>query len=228
LSVLRAHALVLLVLAACAEDVPPPLEPGEFRLEPSSAVERTERRDPGRGTLERRGLSLQEHVAEAWQVPYRDLELLIELPPGTFDLRVRATDGGLEQARAMIRGGLAEHFGFDLRSEKRPRDVFLLRVTREGLRPEPVDPDAVTGERVHARGRYRGAGATIGDLAAYLRNYERRQILDETGLSGHYDIVIEWDPDAGARALHSALRDAGLVLVPTTRTTTAYVVEARP
>ena len=73
MTVLRSLALVLLALAACAESAPPPLARGELRIEPSSAVERIETSDPGRGILERRGLSLEQHIAVAWQVPYRDL-----------------------------------------------------------------------------------------------------------------------------------------------------------
>lgn len=178
--------------------------------------------------IERRGLSLVEQLAAAWQVAATDLDFRVDLPAGKFDLSVRAADATSHTAEALVRGGLAEHFGFRVRSERRQGDVFVLSLVRHGLVPEPIEPGSVEGEPVRVHGRYRGAGARIEHLARYLRRFGQRPIVDETGLAGHYDVALEWDPEAGPRAFHTALRDAGFVLTGAQRSFVVYVVEPVP
>lgn len=230
MNVLRAIGAPVALLLACGagSETSAPLAPGEFRLEPSRGSQRVVRRDPARGLIEHRGLSLVEHVAAAWHVSARDLEFHLELPPGRFDVSVHSADGEGEAADASLRGGLAEYFGLRVRTEARRGDVFVLRLARRGLVPEPVVPGSVPGEPVRAHGFYRGAGAPVEQLVRYLRSYGRRPIVDETGLVGLYDIVVEWDSDAGSRAFHTALGDAGFVLTPAQRSFLVHVVEPTP
>ena len=59
-----------------------------------------------------------------------------------------------------------------------------------------------------------------------MRSFARRPVVDETQLEGSYDVVVEWDLEAGSRALHVALGDAGFELAPASRRHLVYVVEA--
>lgn len=229
----RALAVVggLMSCLACGEAAPPPSQPvapGGFRLEASRSGVPAERHELHGGGIERLGLSLPEHLAVAWGVAPRDLDVRVELAAGDFDLQVVPLDGSRATAEAMVRGGLLEAFGVRVRSEVRDSDVFVLESARGGLRPEPVDPAAIAGGPVRELGRYRGAGAGIDDFARFLRGLGRRPVVDETGLAASYDIVLEWDPEAGGRALHAALRDAGFKLTPGRRSVTVWVVEPSP
>jgi uncharacterized protein (TIGR03435 family) len=219
---------VLLVLLACSGGEPQAAElaPGEFRAGPSATPDRRMRRDVARGEVEVRGRTLAEHIAIAWDVPLGDLDVRAELPTGRLDLAARSVDGSLESAEALLRGGISEHFALRVRSERRRVPVFVLRRSREGLAPERLEPGSVHGPPAREIGRYRGAGAPIADLVRFLRRFGRRPIVDETRLAGEYDIVLEWDPEAGGRALHAALGDAGFVLEPSEREIPVPVVEA--
>jgi uncharacterized protein (TIGR03435 family) len=221
--------LALLGLLACSDGGPRAavLTPGEFRVVPSASAERRMRRDPARGEIEVRGRTVVEHIAIAWDVPVGDLDVRVDLPAGRFDLAARSVDGSLEGAEALLRGGIAEHFAIQLRTERRRGPVFVLRRAGGGLVPEPVASGSVDEPPVREIGRYRGAGAPIADLVRFLRRFGRRPIVDETGLVDEYDLLLEWDPDAGGRALHAALRDAGFVLEPAEREVAVHVVEAR-
>jgi len=202
-----------------------PLAPGEFRLTPSAGSERVVRRDPARGLIEHRGLSLVEQIAAAWNVSARDLEFRLELPAGPFDVSVRSADGANDTAEALLRGGLAESLGLRVRAEARYGDVFALRLAGRGLVPETVAPGSVVGKPVRVNGHYRGAGEPVERLVRYLRDYAQLPIVDETGLAGHYDIVVEWDSQAGSRAFRTALADAGFVLAAAQRRFVMHVVE---
>ena len=219
---------LLLVGVACEGESEDSLRPGGFRIEASDAPAVFERWDPETGTLERGGVSLAEHIALGWGADVRDLDVQIRLPPGDYDLSARSLDGTLETAEALLRGGLVEHFGLRVRPDRRVTDVIALRLTRTGLRPEPVTPSEVTAQPRRAAHSYRGAGAPVSDLVQWLRPRAQRPVVDETGLVGLYDIAIEWDPSAGQRALQFALRDAGLVLARARRPYAFLVVEQAP
>jgi uncharacterized protein (TIGR03435 family) len=220
--------IALIALLACSVGEPgaADLAPGEFRVGLSASPDRRMRRDPARGEIEVRGRTVAEHIAIAWNVPLDDLNVRAELPPERLDLAARSVDGSLAGAEALLRGGIAEHFGLRVRSEPRRVPVFVLRRSVGGLAPERLEPGTVEGPPAREIGRYRGAGAPISDLVLFLRRFGRRPVVDETRLAGEYDIVLEWDPEAGGRALHAALGDAGFVLEPSEREIPVPVVAA--
>ena len=50
------------------------------------------------------------------------------------------------------------------------------------------------------RGRLEGMAAPMEMLGPTLSNVTGRPVIDKTGLTGKYDFVLEWTPDAGADA----------------------------
>ena len=229
-AVASVRALLLMAVAVgCAEESVAPvglLGPGDFRIVASTAPERSERRDPETGTLERRGLSFEEHIAVAWGADPRDLEFRLEGPVGRYDVSARSTDGTLEVAEAVFRGGLVEHFGLRVRRDVRDTDVIALQVVRRGYRPQPVDADAEYAPAVLGRASYRARGVPISEFVIWLRSHANRPIVDETRLTGRYDITLEWDPATGPRAFEAALRDAGFLLIHARKRYAFLVIEA--
>jgi len=227
---------LVLIAAACGEAESPAepssggpgLAPGEFRIEKSTAEQRAVRVSAATGEIEQLRLPLAAQIAQAWGIHPHDLTIQTELPSGAFDIRVRAADGKAETARALLRGGLVQHLGIQVRQGTRSGELLALRLVKDGLKPEPVAGplDPSLGARV--RGRYRGAGAPIADLIRFLRPFGKRPIIDETGLRGSYDITVEWDPEAGGRAMRAALRDAGFLLVGGEGDYPVWLVEPAP
>ena len=146
----------------------------------------------------------------------------------------------------MLRSLLEDRFKLMVRVETRDQPMYALRVAnRDGrfgpqLKQSDVDCDAVLGEFAKT-GKWRtpepgkgppcSSGGTPGhiriedfsmsQLAAVLSGPANRVVRDESGLSGNFDLTLDYTPDeltvlAGGISLFTALREQlGLKLEPT-------------
>lgn len=63
-------------------------------------------------------------------------------------------------------------------------------------RPEPGKPPALgCGGMMMGPGRVNGVGVSISQLPAVLSRMLGRNVVDKTGLTGKYDIKLQWTPD---------------------------------
>jgi uncharacterized protein (TIGR03435 family) len=107
----------------------------------------------------------------------------------------------------MIRALLADRFGAVLRADTRDMNLDVLLRAGRDLGPQlrissrPCDDTAGTGggERCGVRlgfGSLTGRDVSIGDVVRALAGQERRHFVDESGLSGRYDLTLTYTPDA--------------------------------
>jgi uncharacterized protein (TIGR03435 family) len=146
-----------------------------------------------------------------------------------------------EQERAMLRNLLIERFQVVLHRENRAISGFALTVAKGGLKMSESDPtvsatdepqangplptgsdgfpilrkSVITGAPMilyrQGRARLQGLRVATGQLADSLSHQLDRIVVDETGLTGEYDITVNWTPEAnepGARQ-PGAQEDAG-------------------
>lgn len=141
-----------------------------------------------------------------------------------FDIEARAPGNPTKDSmRAMMRSLLAERFRLRIHTERRTQPVFDLILARSGqtgpqlLRhasggscaPEsslqipvmPCDSIGPIPARVAGRGRIVANGVTTARIADFLMNPFSgidRPVLDRTGLSGAFDMSVEWSlaPDS--------------------------------
>src|SRR5262249_37017893 len=135
-----------------------------------------------------------------------------------FDIEARAAGNpGKDQMRRMMQSLLADRFKVSSHVEPRTQSVFDLELVKAGtlgpgLRRHPDDGacgsvaersgDAIPCDslgRVPAsaagRGRLVGRRVTMARIASFLMNPFTgidRPVLDRTGLSGTFDLSIEW------------------------------------
>jgi uncharacterized protein (TIGR03435 family) len=112
----------------------------------------------------------------------------IEAKPGSACTR--------DQTRAMLQTLLADRFKLKRRRETKELPVYTLVVAKNGprleeLKREPTDQD---GNFRWGGGRISGVGASMADLAGVLTNVTGRPVLDRTGLTGIFDLKVEWTP----------------------------------
>jgi uncharacterized protein (TIGR03435 family) len=167
------------------------------------------------------------------------------------------------QMMGMVRNLLTERFKLVTRQEMREIDAYALVLDRADRRPGPqlrpsngdcaavraalsatpaVEPPPVArgycGSR-GAPGNVATSGIPIADFARNLASVAGRLVIDRTGLTGPYDLDLQWTPDqqpvpgAGPGAasdgvsLFAALREQlGLKLEPTKTTAEVLVIDA--
>ena len=101
------------------------------------------------------------------------------------------------QMRAMLRNLLADRFQLVFHREQReaPAFVVVLSNDKPTLTPTRADPGSMLVAAV-GPGSFTGVNVTMSDFAAAMQGAAMdRPVVDETGLAGRWDFMLEWTPD---------------------------------
>lgn len=140
-----------------------------------------------------------------------------------IEARAPSADASPEEMRRMVRALLEERFHLQLRREEKSFPVFFLEPDQHGPKLTPRTPGEKSG---CTRDNSFVCGLTSpAELARSLRHILGRPVLDRTGLTATYDILLDFDvyaiqgkaapPDYSKPALTTALREQlGLRLKP--------------
>jgi len=132
-------------------------------------------------------------------------DLIAKMPPGTTK----------EQAAQMMQTLLAERFKMEFHRETKPMPVFALVVGKGGSKMKPVEapappPDSPPDGRASLQARAATPGVrmmmspdgvrltgqmTTAQLTDSLTRQLARPVLDQTELTGTFDVDITWMPD---------------------------------
>ena len=107
-----------------------------------------------------------------------------------------------EQRLAMLQALLADRFQLKIHHETKEMPMYALVVSKSGSKLKEVDASAPQGTSV-GPGMFKGNGIPLSSLAFSLGGFLNRQVVDRTGLTGRYDVVLQWAPE-GAAAQDSA------------------------
>jgi uncharacterized protein (TIGR03435 family) len=145
------------------------------------------------------------------------------LPAGGFDW-LTTVPGGLGKLQAKIKN----QYGYQARTEVQDTDVLVLKVSRRnapglklstGNRQTPQPSGSFTS----------WSNLSMPELATQLEYYEAMPVIDQTGLTGAYDIQLDWESgttDAAKVKLRRAVLDQlGLELIATNQPVEMFVVE---
>jgi uncharacterized protein (TIGR03435 family) len=173
---------------------------------------------PGRLTM--RSITLFGCLAWAWQMPAKTVG-----PDWLQDVRLdidakAAGPVGDSELSLMLRTLLHERMGVAAHMEKREMDSFALTVAKSGAKLTESNTDGPPEMRGGPNGAMVLGRMSMRDLARFLTQALRRPTIDATGLTGHYDLQIDWTrylqaPEGGEKpsqaeasgAMISALKD---------------------
>jgi uncharacterized protein (TIGR03435 family) len=131
-----------------------------------------------------------------------------------YDVAAKAeSDPPVEGIRAMLQRLLEERFQLKSHWEVREGAVYDLVVSKPGKlkeasgdcpgilsdpasRTNPPPDDAPCGGLRNTLGHTKGYRLTAEQLAGSLSFFMQRLVVDKTGLTGKYDIELEWTPEA--------------------------------
>lgn len=100
-----------------------------------------------------------------------------------------------DQLHLMVRALLTERLHLVVRREQRVVRHLALVVGKNGARLPAAKEDAPPNAGPQVRGRIAHNHMTMGLLASLLSRFERQTIVDLTGLSGSFEVKLEWAPD---------------------------------
>ncbi len=167
--------------------------------------------DPSQSRFRTVNLSLRDLIQFAYGVP--DAQILggpTWLDSVMFDIDAKsdpAVDAQLralpiEQARhqkqLMVQSLLADRFELKVHQETRQLPVYALVVAKDGPKFKPSQINGTTIDTGRARLHISGSDDTISVLARELAQVLGRVVVNQTGLSGRFDLTLRWTPDDAA------------------------------
>jgi uncharacterized protein (TIGR03435 family) len=169
---------------------------------------------PGRLTLI--NIPARQLIVRAYQVqPYQVLGGPSWITGDRFDVTAKVEgEATPQQMNVMLQSLLADRFRLKVHKETRQSDVFRLVKARadgklgEALKPAAVDCSAGRGRpggapggcfMMIAPGRLQLAGQPISSFVNSLAGQLGRPVLDGTGLTGPYDLIVSFMPDSSGR-----------------------------
>ena len=106
-----------------------------------------------------------------------------------------------EQMQQRLQSLLADRFQVTIHRETKEAPVYALVVAKGGSKLQPSERkegNAPRGPMMRlGRGEINGQGVKLEMLATSLSNILGRSVVDQTGLSGNFDVKLQWTPDLG-------------------------------
>jgi uncharacterized protein (TIGR03435 family) len=109
-----------------------------------------------------------------------------------------------EKMRARLQALLADRFQLTIHHETKEQPIYTLVVAKSGSKLKTTDSSTGQGPKGMMRmspGGFNGQGVELKMLAEALSNPLGRTVVDRTGLSGRFDVDLQWTPDASQREM---------------------------
>jgi uncharacterized protein (TIGR03435 family) len=215
LMAVRRHLLPLAAIALCARAaVQTPTRPPAFDVA-SIHVNNTETdghhhifNNPAESHFRTRNLALRDLIQFAYGLPDSQIlggpswldSIMFDVDAksdSTVDGQLHAlpTDQARHQKQLMVQALLADRFQLKTHQETRQLPVYTLAVARGGPRFQPSKINGTTIDTGRTRLHIAGSDDTMSILARELARILGRVVLNQTGLSGRYDLRLQWTPD---------------------------------
>lgn len=156
------------------------------------------------GSLQVNNLHLNSLITSAYGVR----EVLIFGLPGwaeeaRYDIRAKVTDAdpkaldgnSREQRRALMAAMLEDRFHLKLHAVTKTLPVYDLMVAKGGPRFSESVRNGIETHLEIRRTEYSATGGSILGLSYFLEEIVERTVIDKTGLTGAYDLHLQWAPD---------------------------------
>jgi uncharacterized protein (TIGR03435 family) len=113
----------------------------------------------------------------------------------------------------LLRSLLEDRFRLKVHLEDRPATIYSLVVAKNGPKLKPSDtPNPSMGNSLqNGKMVLKGDALSMGSLTRFLSRQAGRPVVDKTGLTGSYDVKLEWspdqNPDSTADSIFSAIQE---------------------
>jgi uncharacterized protein (TIGR03435 family) len=149
-----------------------------------------------------------------------------------------------DQMKAMVQQLLVERFHLVMHHEQKILSVYALVKTADTpkLTKSTADPSGIPMVGYNPSGELHVGNATMANFATFLQRFVLdRPAVDQTGIAGHFDLVLRWTPDnfraagkpgdsqedaSAPPSLFTAMKEQfGLKLQPTKAATDVFLID---
>jgi uncharacterized protein (TIGR03435 family) len=130
----------------------------------------------------------------------------------------------------LLQSLLEDRFRLKVHREDRPSTVYSLVVAKNGPKLKPGDTANPSMGNSLQDGKMvlKADGLSMGSLARFLSRQAGRPVVDKTGLTGAYDVKLEWSPDqnadSAAESIFSAMQEQLGLRIEATKAPVNFVV----
>jgi len=198
-------------------------------IQPSSADSQNGM-SSGNGSLTISGMTVFDVLSSCYGISRFRILTNSTLPAGKFDFVVKTPAKDYDAAKSWLRQAVEAAFGLVAKRQTNEMDVLLLSVAMPnavGLAPTVSNGGSSFNS---GPGQFQVINQPIGSIAGTLEYMLGKPVIDETGLTNHYDFELKWtaggDERAAANPLIRAVREElGLQLTAARRPVEVLVVE---
>jgi uncharacterized protein (TIGR03435 family) len=215
--------VAVLAVPVCGAQAKPSFEVATIRVSNAPANEGSWS-PPGIGKFNAHNLTLALLIHLAYGVDDKQIaNKPAWLEADRFDVTAKPAVGvalSREELRPRLQALLEERFHLVTHTEMRPMPGYALTVAKGGAKLQATKGAAFPNFRVNVSGgEMNGLNWSMPFLASMLQEPAGRPVVDKTGLSGGYDIKMEFSSDASADnalpSIFTALQESlGLKLEP--------------
>lgn len=144
------------------------------------------------GSLTMRKIDALSLVSWAYDIAHLQVSGPDWLPRTSFDIVAKSEKGGDDDhLRLMLRGLLADRFGFKAHFEQKEMQAYVLTLMKDGPKFKESTDEGQPEFTNSGRGMLVAHRATMEALADKLSEPLRSPVVDQTGLKGKYEIRID-------------------------------------
>jgi uncharacterized protein (TIGR03435 family) len=188
-------------------------QPNDGRLHTRISVWSPKGAEPGK--LDYYNISLAETIGQAYRVQQNQIESADTLLPDRFDINAIIPAGtAADQIPAMLQTLLRDRFKLALHRETRQLPVYALTTAKNGSKLKPAESASGITSDTNRTGWHVSAKTTMPQFAEFLARKLDRIVVDETSLSGAFEIVLDAAPysldgsqDAAGPSIFTALQE---------------------
>jgi uncharacterized protein (TIGR03435 family) len=167
----------------------------------------------GKGNMEADGFTLQGALPLIFNISSDRIVAHAPLPKGLYDFVVtqpwppKADEG----ANTLLQEAVKSAFGLMVDKQTNQMDAFILRVKESN--PPDLTASATKGMHLSTSlasgvASVKGVGVSITAMASFLEDRLETPVVDETGLTNHYDISLEWKQESWGKPNIAGLKQA--------------------
>lgn len=182
----------------------------------------------------KRFIATNQHMVELLMYAYDVSPLQISGIPGAVSQEKYDLDATCEQPMTkeqlphLLQLLLEERFHLSIHRERKEQTIYALIPGKGGARFQETQHGSDPPELRQSGYRFTFTNASMSNLVGVLSQITGRKVVDETGLHGHYDFTLGYDPTATADGLpdsvFTALREQLGLNLETRRSPVEFVI----